>query len=108
MINQARVRKGADTKRKTPTSSVITRGSSGPESAAPGALEQRVGNQGMQRLIQNMSGGSHEAPSVGAGLQSSGGSGTALPATTRAFFEPRFGADFGDVRVHTGPQAQGA
>jgi hypothetical protein len=31
--------------------------------------------------------------------------GEALPAEARAFFEPRFGADFGDVRIHTGPRA---
>jgi hypothetical protein len=33
------------------------------------------------------------------------GGGQPLPATTRAFFEPRFGYDFGDVRVHTDPRA---
>jgi hypothetical protein len=31
--------------------------------------------------------------------------GHALDAQTRAFFEPRFGRDFGDVRVHTGGRA---
>lgn len=36
------------------------------------------------------------------------GSGRALPASTRAFFEPRLGADFGDVRVHTDTRAQEA
>ena len=30
------------------------------------------------------------------------GSGEPLPESTRAFFEPRFGADFSQVRVHTG------
>jgi hypothetical protein len=33
------------------------------------------------------------------------GGGTPLPAETRAFFEPRFGADFSHVRVHTGSRA---
>ncbi len=32
--------------------------------------------------------------------------GTPLDADTRGFFEPRFGADFGDVRVHTDAKAQ--
>ncbi len=31
--------------------------------------------------------------------------GTPLPATARNHFESRFGRDFGDVRVHTGPEA---
>ncbi len=33
------------------------------------------------------------------------GSGQPLPASERAFFEPRFGADFGQVRIHTGAEA---
>jgi hypothetical protein len=33
------------------------------------------------------------------------GPGTALDAASRAEFEPRFGRDFGAVRVHTGPRA---
>ncbi|MEL6884220.1 MAG: DUF4157 domain-containing protein [Pseudomonadota bacterium] len=40
-----------------------------------------------------------------AGLKS-GGQG--LPTSARRYFEPRFGADFSDVRVHTGPRAQAA
>ena len=34
--------------------------------------------------------------------------GQPLPSPTRAYFESRFGADFSDVRVHTGPQANAA
>jgi hypothetical protein len=37
-------------------------------------------------------------------LSSSGG-GSSLPASTRAFMEPRFGADFSGVRLHTGSEA---
>jgi hypothetical protein len=33
------------------------------------------------------------------------GGGSPLPDTTRAFFEPRFGADFSSVRVHTDSRA---
>lgn len=36
------------------------------------------------------------------------GGGGPLPASERAFFEPRFGQDFGGVRVHTGPAAHNA
>src|SRR5207244_2884867 len=31
--------------------------------------------------------------------------GNPLPASTRAFMEPRFGADFSGVRLHTGSEA---
>jgi hypothetical protein len=40
-----------------------------------------------------------------ASSQLSLGSGHPLPASTRAFFEPRFGSDFSAVRAHTGAQA---
>ncbi len=33
------------------------------------------------------------------------GSGNMLPSSERAFFEPRFGIDFGEVQVHTGSEA---
>lgn len=36
------------------------------------------------------------------------GSGTPLPATERAFFEPRFGRDLSSVRIHTGGTADTA
>ena len=36
------------------------------------------------------------------------GSGTPLPATERAFFEPRFGQDLSGVRIHTGGTADTA
>jgi Domain of unknown function (DUF4157) len=38
-------------------------------------------------------------------IQSLKSGGQPLPKSTRNFFEPRFGTDFGKVRVHTGPQA---
>lgn len=38
-------------------------------------------------------------------IQESRGQGSALPAATRAFMEPRFGADFSQVNVHTDAQA---
>ena len=33
------------------------------------------------------------------------GGGTPLPPSVRSFFEPRFGHDFGDVRIHAGARA---
>jgi hypothetical protein len=45
---------------------------------------------------------------VAANIQALRGGGSALPAATRALFEPRFGADFSNVRVHTGTRAEEA
>jgi hypothetical protein len=41
---------------------------------------------------------------LGAALGTRSG-GAAMPAATRAFFEPRFGVDLGHVRIHDGEQA---
>jgi hypothetical protein len=38
-------------------------------------------------------------------IRSGDSAGQLLPGPTRAFFEPRFGRDLSDVRVHTGPDA---
>lgn len=43
--------------------------------------------------------------SVASNIHALNGGGSSLPATTRAFFEPRFGADFSQVRVHTDSRA---
>jgi hypothetical protein len=43
------------------------------------------------------------APADIAGRVSQPGSGRPLPASVRAFMEPRFGKDFSDVRIHDGP-----
>ena len=47
------------------------------------------------------------ASGVAAQVNALRGGGRPLPEGTRAFFEPRFGHDFSDVRVHTGPAAAG-
>jgi hypothetical protein len=46
-------------------------------------------------------------PNLAARIQSLGGGGQPLPASARAFFEPRFGYDFRQVRVHRDAQAAG-
>jgi hypothetical protein len=43
--------------------------------------------------------------SVAENIQAMNGTGSPLPYTTRAFFEPRFGAEFSQVRVHTDSRA---
>ncbi|MEW5860623.1 MAG: DUF4157 domain-containing protein, partial [Cyanobacteriota bacterium] len=58
----------------------------------------------LQRRVQ--SDGSHEASSeIETQLNKSKGSGSPLPNEVRSFMEPRFGADFSGVRVHTGGEA---
>lgn len=49
-----------------------------------------------------------EAEQGGSGQVSPGAAGHSLPASTQAFFEPRFGADFSDVRIHNDPPAHEA
>ena len=44
-------------------------------------------------------------PGVEAGINSLKGGGQPLSASTRVFFEPRFGVNFSQVRVHTGGRA---
>jgi hypothetical protein len=46
--------------------------------------------------------------SVSAQVAGLKGGGQPLPASARSYFEPRFGADFSDVRVHTGQPAETA
>ena len=55
--------------------------------------------------------GSDSAPSVNANLQSAiqnrSGGGQPLSSDVRSYMEPRFNADFSNVRVHNDPQAAG-
>lgn len=44
-------------------------------------------------------------PNVANGIQSLKGGGQPLPETNRNYFEPRFGHDFRQVRIHTGSRA---
>ncbi len=48
---------------------------------------------------------SETAPAAGSHAFALPGAGHALPGSVRAFFEPRFGLDFGQVRVHTDSEA---
>jgi hypothetical protein len=45
------------------------------------------------------------APDLEASINAIRGGGQPLPASTRAFFEPRFGYDFRQVRIHTNARA---
>ena len=46
-------------------------------------------------------------PQIETSIDALKGGGQPLPESTRAFFEPRFGADFSNVRVHEGGHAGG-
>ena len=52
-------------------------------------------------------GGTAASPEASSAINSLG-SGIALPASERAFFEPRFGQDLSHIRVHTGGTADAA
>jgi hypothetical protein len=57
-------------------------------------------------LIQRRADGAFEAtPAFESHLASQKGAGSPLPGDVRSYMEPRFGADFGGVRLHTGSQA---
>ena len=64
--------------------------------------DREASGEGESAAAQN-----EAAPTV-EGHVNSLGSGTPLPLSVRGFFEPRFGRDFGDVRVHTGTRAAAA
>jgi hypothetical protein len=51
-------------------------------------------------------GPAHVPPTIANEIQSSMSGGAPLPRNVRAFMEPRFGADFGGVRIHTGEHAE--
>ncbi len=52
-------------------------------------------------LQRSQNGSSQASPSIESRLSNSKGGGSPLPDEVRSFMEPRFGADFSSVRVHT-------
>lgn len=73
-------------------------------------LQNTIGNQEVQRLVKSGKiQASSPAPTVSSGLEaginSKKGGGQPLPESARSFFEPRFGADFSRVRLHTDTNA---
>ena len=60
----------------------------------------------MKRQVQRLGEGGFEVDGAfEQRLATSRGGGTPLPAPVRKFMEPRFGADFSNVRVHTGGES---
>jgi hypothetical protein len=70
--------------------------------AASGVFTQRKKEETIHRQVE---GQSTVAPNVAADIQSSTAGGTPLPLGVRRFMEPRFRADFSQVRIHTGDNA---
>ena len=68
--------------------------------------EDAVQRKPITPFIQKREAGSGSArAAVSSGIQATQGGGSPLPDTTKTFMENRFGADFSDVRVHTGGYA---
>lgn len=76
-----------------------------------GDLQRQVEEEEEEEMIQPKAkaDGSFTASSgVSAQVTGLKGGGQGLPTSARNYFEPRFGADFSDVRVHTGSRAAAA
>ncbi|MBJ6127201.1 eCIS core domain-containing protein [Microvirga splendida] len=75
--------------------------------AEPAPVSGGVATSVVQRApaAKGAGGGSPVPSRVMASIARSMSSGTALPIGVRAFMEPRFGADFGSVRIHTDDKA---
>ena len=73
---------------------------------APLVLRQIEEQEEELRQTKQGAGPAPEAtPQVAAEIASMQGGGQPLPAAERAFFEPRFGHDFSQVRIHAGTEA---
>ncbi len=78
---------------------------------AQGSLQRQEEEEQLQekreriRLQRQPDGGFDAKPEVAERLAARRGAGQSLPADTRAYMEPRFGADFSGVRVHSDPEA---
>jgi hypothetical protein len=74
-----------------------------------GALQTATGTGGEGKLIQTKASPAPTTTTASPQLESSlnllNSGGTPLPAHSRAFFEPRFGQDFSQVRLHTDANA---
>ena len=75
------------------------------EAALPEEEEDPDAGALQGKLIQRKAAGFQAQPRLEQQLDSSKSGGSPLPDDVRAFMEPRFGADFSQVRVHTGNEA---
>jgi hypothetical protein len=87
----------ADRVMRMPGPSAESPSAAGPDTPGP----RDPGRPRIQRLPK----GDSASTEVESDFASRLGAGAPLDGASRAFFEPRFGHDFGSVRVHAGPQA---
>jgi hypothetical protein len=89
------------------TKPVLQRQEEGEEVQTKPLLQRQEDEEEVQtKRLQPRSDGSFEAdPKLESRLAAHRGGGSPLPDDVRTFMEPRFGADFGGVRVHTGGEA---
>ncbi|MCB9301685.1 MAG: DUF4157 domain-containing protein [Lewinellaceae bacterium] len=71
----------------------------------PEGKEKEREEEKLQTKAEAGGGGKAASPQLANQLHQSSGSGRALPENTRAEMESAFGVDFGDVRIHTGHEA---
>jgi hypothetical protein len=78
--------------------------------ALPEALQRQKMEEEEEEPVQakRTDGAPTAAAAIPSGVPALGGAGQPLSGSVRSFFEPRFGANFSDVRVHTGPHAAAA
>lgn len=62
----------------------------------------------IKRSVSPSEGGTQVGATAEERVRSVQSGGQPLPESARSFFEPRFGRDFSDVRIHTGPRADEA
>ncbi len=75
------------------------------------ARQQAIGNQALQRILRAPASGVSDVPPVPPDVErtlESQSGGQPLTREERSFFEPRFGRDLGNVRLHTDQQAAAA
>ena len=78
-----------------------------PPQAQPQPARPPLGNQALQHMLRS---GAVRGPLTidqPEDHREQGSAGRTLEGSLRGFFEPRFRNDFSDVRVHTGPRAEG-
>jgi hypothetical protein len=72
-------------------------GCSDPSAPSPGDDEKLQ--------VQRLANGESSSGEIASDFTSRLGAGAPLDTASRSYFEPRFGHNFGNVRIHTGPQA---
>jgi hypothetical protein len=68
----------------------------------------RMPDSAQAARIRGLENAASHSSNVSSDLSSNVGAGMPLDAASRSYFEPRFGHDFGHVRVHAGPRAAAA